>query len=94
METVSVILKQNSINVGFNFQLLLKDLGNGKILHKLPFTFVEYEIPLSDLGPRRMLFFKNVLFDKSNTYTQKQTYIMPTQHSVNNNVLCIRYLCH
>ena len=33
METASVILKQNFINVGFNSQLLLKDLENGKILH-------------------------------------------------------------
>ena len=48
VETVSVILKQNSINIGFNFQLL-KDLENGKML---PFTFVEYEILLSLPGSK------------------------------------------
>ena len=57
METVPVILKQNSINVGFNSQLLLKDLENSKILHKLPFTFVEYEIPLSVSGSKENAIF-------------------------------------
>ena len=57
MATVSVILKQNSTNVGFNSQLLLKDLENGKILHKLPFTFVEYEIPLSVSGSKENAIF-------------------------------------